>query len=204
MNHRPARAAVALLLGLFTAATALAKPVSDLVSPEKRRSVVDQALRLTRPAEPVPLPADLAHPFNPPGFDQPDPEELRAAAAAAAKANAASAGGLGGPGGPGSPGGLGGPAVPGAPGGVAGPMGDRELLESIASKILPTGTIKVGGEPLLIFGRRNVKIGGSFTVTNPANGQDYTLELVAIEPPTFTLRYRNEEITRPIKSGKSQ
>jgi hypothetical protein len=203
MNSRPTLVTVGFLLGLVSAATALGKPLADLVSPEKRRSIVEQALRLTRPPEPVPLPADLAQPFNPPGFDQPDPEELRAAAAASAKVIAAGgvAGG-GGIGGAGAAGGAGGAA--GAAGGPAALMGDRELLESIAAKILPTGMIKVGGEPLLIFGRRNVKIGGSFTVTNPANGQDYTLELIAIEPPTFTLRYRNEEITRPIKSGKSQ
>ena len=206
MNPRPVLVTAGFLLGLASAATALGKPLADLVSPEKRRSIVEQAQRLTRPPEPVPLPADLAQPFNPPGFDQPDPEELRAAAAATARAVAAGGlaggGGAGGPGGAGAAGGAGGAA--GAAGGPAALMGDRELLESIASKILPTGMIKVGGEPLLIFGRRNVKIGGSFTVTNPANGQDYTLELIAIEPPTFTLRYRNEEITRPIKSGKSQ
>jgi hypothetical protein len=195
MNPRSVLVPVGFLLGLASAATALGKPLADIVSPEKRRSIVELAQQLTRPPEPVPLPADLAQPLNPPGFDQPDPEELRAAAAAAAsaKAVAAAAVSLSGAGGAG---GAAGPAAP--------LMGDRELLESIAAKILPTGMIKVGGEPLLIFGRRNVKIGGSFTVTNPANGQDYTLELIAIEPPTFTLRYRNEEITRPIKSGKSQ
>jgi hypothetical protein len=196
MNPRSVLVPVGFLLGLASAATALGKPLADIVSPEKRRSIVELAQQLaqqlTRPPEPVPLPADLAQPLNPPGFDQPDPEELRAAAAAA-KAVAAAAVSLSGAGGAG-----------GAAGAAAPLMGDRELLESIAAKILPTGMIKVGGEPLLIFGRRNVKIGGSFTVTNPANGQDYTLELIAIEPPTFTLRYRNEEITRPIKSGKSQ
>lgn len=191
MNPRLLFAAGGILLACSSAATAWGKPLSDLVSPEKRRSIVEQAQRLTRPPEPVPLPADLIQPFNPPGFDQPDPEEVRAAgalAAAAANAKPGSAGGLTGAGGP---------------GGQVAPLSDRELLTGIASKILPTGMIKVGGEPLLIFGRRNVKIGGSFIVTNPADGQDYTLELIAIEPPTFTLRYRNEEITRPIKSGKS-
>jgi len=187
MNHRPAPVLLGLLLALAGAPAALGKVVSDLVSPEKRRSVVEQAQHLTRPAEPVPLPADLVQPFNPPSFDQPDPEELRASAAAAAKAN------VSGP-----------PGLPGLPGTPAAPAGDREILENIASKILPTGTMKIGNEPLLIFGRKPIKIGSRFTVTNSANGQDYELELVAIEPPTFTLRYRNEEITRPIKSGKSQ
>ena len=72
-------------------------------------------------------------------------------------------------------------------------------------QIKPSGMIRITGKPpLLTFGRRNVEVGSTFTVTNPANGQDYEVALIAIEPPTFTLRYRNEEITRPIKSGKSQ
>lgn len=187
MNYRPLYALVGLMLGLAPAATVWAKPLTDLVSPEKRRSIVEQFQRHTRPSEPVPLPADLAQPFNPAGFDQPDPEELRAAAAAAATASARVAAG--------QP----------APAGQPALAGDREILEAIAAKILPSGMIKIGGRPpLLTFGRRNVEVGSTFTVTNPANGQDYEVALVAIEPPTFTLRYRNEEITRPIKSGKSQ
>ena len=187
MNYRTLTALIGLTFGLASASTALGKPLTDLVSPEKRRSVVEQFQRHTRPPEPVPLPADLSQPFNPVGFDQPDPEEVRAAAAAAATATARVNAGQ--------------PAIAGQPA----PAGDREILEAIAAKILPSGMIKIGGRPpLLTFGRRNVEVGSTFTVTNPANGQDYEVSLVAIEPPTFTLRYRNEEITRPIKSGKSQ
>ena len=79
MNHRHAFLPLIALLVVFTGATAFGKAVSDLVSPEKRRSVVEQAQRLTRSPEPVPLPTDVPHPFNPPNFDQPDPEEIRAA-----------------------------------------------------------------------------------------------------------------------------
>lgn len=44
-------------------------------------------------------------------------------------------------------------------------MGDRETLENLAAKIPATGTIiKPNGEPLLIFGRRNMAIGSHFTV----------------------------------------
>jgi hypothetical protein len=57
------------------------------------------------------------------------------------------------------------------------------------------------GEPLLLLGRGRVKIGDKFTVAY--NGQDYELELTAIDRTTFTLRYHGEEITRPIKTGKS-
>ena len=188
MNHRQLPALAAFLLGLAIAAPAPAKTVSDLVSPDKRRAVVEQAQKLTHPVEPAPLPAELPQPFNPAGFDQPDPEEVKAAAAAAA-VRAAAAPTVAAP-------------TPGTPAAAA-PAGDREILENIAAVIRPSGTIKIGDKAArLTFGRKTVQVGGQFTVTNPANGQDYELELVAIEPPTFTLRYHTEEITRPIKSGK--
>jgi hypothetical protein len=43
------------------AATAVAK--SDLAAPEQRHKSVDQAMALTQPAAPPPLPADLKNPF---------------------------------------------------------------------------------------------------------------------------------------------
>ncbi len=162
-------------------------PQSDLVAPEKRRVAVELAQRLTQPAEPVPLPAKLPQPFSPPNFDQPDPEELRAAAAAAAKA-----------GGPAPAGGTAGGDQP------ARQAGDREVLESLAAKLQPKGTFVFNGAPLLLIGNNRFEIGAHFIVTDNASGHDYELELVAIASTTFTLRYHSEEITRPIKPGKTK
>ena len=52
MNPRSVLVSVGFLLGLAAAATAPGKPVADLVSPEKRRSIVELAQLLTRPALP--------------------------------------------------------------------------------------------------------------------------------------------------------
>ncbi len=189
MNSLFARVGGGVIATLLLAAPVVAKPLSDLVSPEKRRAIVEQAQRLTKPSAPTPLPIDLAQPFAPPNFDQPDPEELKAQQAAAAR-NAALQ-----------------PQVqpgPSAPGAAPAPTGDREILETIANKLEPTGTIRRGEFPVLTFGRKFVGVGGSFTFTDPKGGPDIVVELIAIEPPTYTLRYHNEEITRPIKSGKSQ
>ena len=170
------------------ASRVVAKETSDLEPPEKRRAIVEVAQRITRPPEAEPLPADLAQPFSPPGFDQPDPEELRAIAAANAKAAAAGAAAG---------------ARPGAAAGqAAGPSGDREILDSLAARLVPSGTIMLNGAPLLIIGKNRFEIGAHFTVTY--NNQDYELELSSIDRTTFTLRYQSEEITRPIKPGKSQ
>lgn len=77
-------------------------------------------------------------------------------------------------------------------------MGDRQILEALASQLTPTGTIQIGGAPRLVMGSKRFEVGTRFTVT--FNNQDYELLLTNIDRTTFTLRYRNEEITRPIKS----
>lgn len=83
----------------------------------------------------------------------------------------------------------------------AGPATARELLEEIAGRIPPTGTMTdLAGETLLTFGTKKVRRGDIIGVEY--NGQTYDLELVAIDRTTFTLRYRGEETTRPIKPTK--
>lgn len=158
-----------------------AKPLSNLVSPERRRVAVELAQHLTRTPEVLPVPADLVHPFNPAGFDQPDPEEVKAAQAALNKGQGLP------PGGP----------TTGTPVPVTQQAGDREILENLAAKLPTTGSIIFGGQPILLAGRNRLKVGDRFTVAS--NGQDYELELIAIDRTTFTLRYHGEEITRPIK-----
>ena len=67
MNSRSAPALAGLLLGVIAAAPAAAKPLSDLVSTDRRRMIVEQAQRLMRPADPAPLPAELAPSAPEPG-----------------------------------------------------------------------------------------------------------------------------------------
>lgn len=174
MNTSQNRIAVGLIAfacaGTFLKAAKA--PSSDISAPEKRRVTVELANRLAKPEPVAPLPEQLAMPFAPPGFDQTDAEERATAAAAASRANSQ----------------------------VAKVSSDRENLERIASKVVPSGTIFVGGEPTLLFGKKLVKTGTHFTVTS--NGQDYDIELISIDRTTFTLRLNREEITRPIKPGK--
>lgn len=83
----------------------------------------------------------------------------------------------------------------------AAPQNDQELLASVAAKIPTTGTIILKGKPLLISGTNRIEAGSQFTVVY--NGQEYELELVRIDRTTFTVRYKGEEFTRPIKLGKT-
>ncbi len=80
---------------------------------------------------------------------------------------------------------------------VAGPRSTRELLQAIGTSMKPSGFFVLGGEPTLVFGQKRVKAGGVLTIT--FEGNEYTLEIVSITPPHFTLRLNREEFTRPIK-----
>lgn len=168
----PGLGAAFLAAACLAAPAASAKAVSDIATSETRRETVELALGLAR-TPPLPrLPAKLAQPFAPPGFDQPDADEKAAAQAATKGAS-------------------------GAPPSVS----SRETLAAIAAKISPSGTISVGESPMLLFGKKFVKVGAHLTVTY--KGSDYDLELVAIDRTTFTLRLNHDEITRPIQPGKS-
>lgn len=169
------RVATLLVCGAFCAVDAqAAKVTADVAPPQRRDAVVETAERLTNRPSPTAVPAELASPFNPPNFDQAD----------------RSAGETGGSRGtPGSP--AAGPVEP------AKPAGDREILETLAARLTPSGMIAMGGRPLLIIDRNRFEVGTKFIVTY--NEQDYELELAAIDRTNFTLRYRGEEITRPIK-----
>ena len=167
---------VLLTACVLLAPAARARVESEIVPAEKRRPSVERAAELAKQVKLTPLPDNLSQPFAPPGFDLTDAEEAAAAAAAARAANST------------------GPIASLA-------QSDHQILEEIVAKVRPSGTIYVAGKPWLMFGKRFVKTGAHFTVTY--KGSDYDLELTQIDGTNFTLRYKSEEITRPIQPGKS-
>jgi hypothetical protein len=167
------------LLVLFAALAAAvpyasARVDSEVSTPEKRHAVVEKAAAVARQVKPPVLPKTLNVPFSPPNFDLSDAEEAAAAAAAARALN---------PNGP-----------------QTMQLSDHDLLVEVVAKVKPSGTIYVGGKPFLMFGSRFVRTGAHFTVTYKS--QDYDLELTAVDGTNFTLRYRNEEITKPILAAQ--
>src|SRR5262249_4156354 len=91
------------------------------------------------------------------------------------------------------------PPPAGAPAQAAPSKGARDILETLASLLKPSGSVIMPGRPaILTFGRSPVKVGGKVTVN--FEGTDYELELVAVTSTSFTLRYKDEETPRPIKS----
>lgn len=159
-----------------------AKVTADLQPPQKRQNTVALAEQLAERKLPAPLPADLPSPFNPPDFEKPDGTETQTTLAVTRSA-------------PSTSNARGAATPPPAP--IA-PPGDREILDTLAAQLTPTGTIQISGAPRLVMGSKRFEVGTRFTVIY--NNQDYELELVAIDRTTFTLRYRGEETTRPIKT----
>ncbi len=155
----------------------------EVSPPQRRQTTVTTAEQLAQRRPVSALPADLISPFAPPDFDKPDPAELQATLLAAQRKAAADAAA-----------GKGAPAVAKKPVAAA---GDREMLEKIAAQVVPSGAFALRGVQRLIIGGKSFEVGTRFTATY--SKQDYELELVAIDRTTFTLRYRGEEITRPIK-----
>ena len=159
---------------VLTGLAQAAKVTPDLLPPQRRQATVALAEGLAERKAPAPLPENLVSPFNPTDFDRNEAQEQAAARAAAANSDSRNA-----------------PPPPPAP------LGDRQILEVLAAQLTPTGTMEINGSPRLVMGSKRFEIGTRFTVTY--NNEDYELELVSIDRTTFTLRYRGEEITRPIK-----
>ncbi len=166
-----------------------AVPKSDLTPPHKRQASVELAEQLAARKPAAPLAADLTSPFNPADFDKPDPSERAPAAGGGAPRPGAAPGAGGGS----RPGG----AAPAESTPPPAASGDREILDMLAGQITPSGMIQAAGRPRLIIKGKLFEIGTRFTVMY--KDQEYELELVAIQGNNFTLRYRNEETTRPIK-----
>lgn len=80
---------------------------------------------------------------------------------------------------------------------------NRTLLVALAEQLDPKGTFVIGGEPIILLGQKKLKVGDTYPIT--FEGAVYELVITAIETTRFSVRYKNEEITRPIvitKSGK--
>jgi hypothetical protein len=80
---------------------------------------------------------------------------------------------------------------------------NRTLLVALADQLEPKGTFILGGEAIILLGQKKLKVGDVYPIN--FEGAVYELQITAIETTRFSVRYKNEEITRPIvitKSGK--
>ncbi|MBL9201975.1 MAG: hypothetical protein JNL39_15800 [Opitutaceae bacterium] len=175
------RALIVLILPLVAVAPRLAlaaRGSPEVHPPQRRQAAVASAEALAQRATIAKLPSDLPSPFAPPDFDKPEGAELKAEMLAAQQRAAAAAKAKG-------------TITRATP-------SDKDMLVRLAAQIMPTGTIDRNGAPHLMIAGKFFAVGTRFTATY--NNNDYELELVAIDRSTFTLRYRGEQTTRPIKT----
>jgi len=76
------------------------------------------------------------------------------------------------------------------------PLLGRAKLQAVVAGLKPTFFMR-GGQPTFLFGSKKISIGGIMTLT--VERVEYTLEIVSVTPPNFTLRLNREQFTRPIK-----
>lgn len=76
-------------------------------------------------------------------------------------------------------------------------ISDRELLETLAERIHPSGVMEFGSTAHLIFGQRRVRAGEFISVRYQEN--DYRLEIVEVGSRTFKLRLNEEVISKRIQ-----
>jgi hypothetical protein len=144
---------------------------SDILPPQRRAPIVEQVQTLVNPPPPAELHAELNNPFFPNSL-KPEDDFLTAPI----------------------------PQDTEGPAQVA-PASVYELLETIAPQINPTGAITLGGQPLLLFGQKKIRIGDQLPII--FEGERYTLVISRIETSSFTLRLGAAEVTRPIKPNSS-
>ena len=77
-------------------------------------------------------------------------------------------------------------------------VSERDLLKKISEEIMPSGMMLLGDRTFLLVGKKRLKVGDRIAVSS--DGIAYELEISAIDRTSFTLRLKNEEITRPIKA----
>lgn len=82
-------------------------------------------------------------------------------------------------------------------GSVATASDNRRVLESFVTKIPATGTLLIRGQRYVAIAKRSIAPGTKFAVRYQE--KDYLLELVGVSERDFTVRFRGEEFTYPIR-----
>ncbi len=75
-------------------------------------------------------------------------------------------------------------------------VNQADLLARIATRIPATGTVTLGGEPILLLGQKRLKVGDTYTIS--FEGQTYELSIAAVTPTAFTVQRGENLHTRPV------
>ncbi len=175
-----------LSVRLLTSAMALvasvqvvvAAALSDLHPPARRQPVVAMATRLAQQTIPSSLPSDLKTPFNPPGFEQADPDEVKPVAPVIEQ----------------------GPKLPAGDKELLNLLADQKSPSGTIQMngeyylLLDRKKYRVGDTVTFIYDPKGDTRSEAHT--------EYKVEISAIDRNSYSLRLKRAEITRPIQIGK--
>lgn len=77
----------------------------------------------------------------------------------------------------------------------------KDLMQALAEKIDARARLVVNGEVMLLTSKQRLKVGSKVPVVH--DGLIFEVEITAIDTARFTVRYKNEEYTRPITQKPS-
>jgi hypothetical protein len=80
---------------------------------------------------------------------------------------------------------------------VGPPVMGSDLLAKLAAQIPVTGTVNLGGQPILLLGQKRLKVGDTITIS--FDGQNYDLSIAAIAPTSFSVKRGDLIHTRPTR-----
>jgi hypothetical protein len=81
------------------------------------------------------------------------------------------------------------------------PSAAEPTLAILAARIPSTGTVSIGGEPLLLLGQKRLKVGDTITIS--FEGQTYELSIAAVTSTSFTVKRGENIYTRPVRISAS-
>lgn len=84
-----------------------------------------------------------------------------------------------------------------APTAVVPILSGMELLTRLAAAIPATGTVNLGGSPLLLLGQKRLKVGDTLPIS--FEDKDYEVSITSISPTAFTITRGSHSYTRPLR-----
>lgn len=76
-------------------------------------------------------------------------------------------------------------------------LAGADLLATLAARIPSSGTVIVGGEPILLLGQKRLKVGDTFAIS--FEGQTYELSIAGVTSTSFTVKRGENIYTRPVR-----
>jgi hypothetical protein len=80
-------------------------------------------------------------------------------------------------------------------------LSGAELLARLAARIPSTGTVFLGGQPILLLGQKRLNVGDAYSIS--LDGKTFEVTLAAVSSTSFTVKRGELLHTRPVRTPAS-